>query len=142
MKFEITYDPTLRDKAGFVQIDKTKLRDQDGQTLLYLLFWMLYTEDGRKLLKDNEPGTDGQLLPEQRANLVKKFAEYGVTSPDLQNAILDAHVAGHNWTVAFGAGQSQDTARALCEKVYLQKIAFILWCVWEDAKGHEFSLAW
>jgi hypothetical protein len=142
MKSEISYDPTLGAQAGGVIIDKTKLRPQDGKTLLFMLFTLLYTEAGRAFLDANVPSATGQLAPANRQNIVNYCNDFGVTGPDLQNAIVDAHVAGHLWKLAYDKGQPGDIDRQNQEKVYLQKMSFIMWSVWEDAKGHEFSLLW
>jgi hypothetical protein len=144
MPFEISYDPSLNNDAGYIEINKLSgepLRDRDGQTLLYLLFWLLYTKDGRDLMRNNKP-VNGVLDDVKRRVLTDKFASYGVIRPDLQSALIEAHIAAENWAQAFKTGPSKDDDRARAEKVYLQKMAFITWCLWEDAKGHEFSMGW
>jgi hypothetical protein len=150
MPSQIIYDPTLNLAAGYVGLqlpaadaaDGPPLRPQDGKTLLALLFTLLYTKPGRDLMRNNKP-VNGQLSDAQRQTLLDAFSNLGgVTSPDLQNALVDAHIAADTWATSFKSDPTNDGARATVEKVYLQKMAFITWCLWEDAKGHEFSMGW
>ncbi len=145
MDFKINYDPTLNKEAGYVQIhpdtEHEPLRARDAQTLLHLLFHLLYTWDGRELMRKNKPGPGG-LAPENRNNLLARFNAFGVTDPGLQEALIAAHVAAENWVNAFKAGPLQDQERKTQENIYLQNMAFITWCLWEDATTHEFSMGW
>lgn len=161
MPTDINYDKTLNDLAGFLKVlkdddvhpfkDTTKppaaqpLRDQDGKTLLNLLHHLLYTFSGRDLMRNNKPAPGQTTLPASAiAALTERFNQFGVTDPALQSALLETHLAAELWVrendkLPDPAAEQQ---RALYEKVYLQKMSFITWCLWEDAKGHEFSMAW
>jgi len=150
---EINYDKTLNTTAGYLEIrpettgpsgtssDAEPLKPPNEQTLLHLLFWALYTRPGRDFMRTNKPA-NGALTDSQKTALTNKFAQFGVTDPARVGAILDAHVAAENWTLANAQGPAGFPNRDLNEKQYLQKMAFITWCLWEDAKGHEFSMGW
>jgi hypothetical protein len=135
-KSQIVYDEGLREKLEDVPDDQI---GQDGKTLLRLMHWALYTQEGRNFLFARKPDAKGQLDEKARTELIDKFKEAGVGSEDVQNAIVEAHVAAHQW-VAARKTDSADKRQA--EKVYLQKMSFVTWCLFEDLKNHEFSLLW
>jgi hypothetical protein len=149
----IRYDQTFNRTAGYLAIepDKSKegertdtpreaLKDPHRKTLLHLIFWALYTWDGREMMRNNKLNPETGQIPDGGAALKAKFAEFGVTDAALVQAILDAHIAAEKWVLAYKANKPGDLD--LHEKVYSQNMSFITWCLWEDAKAHEFSMGW
>jgi hypothetical protein len=154
MEFQISYDPSLNEKAGYVEItdptgpDPTNpgnplkaLAPRDRHTLLFLLFKLLYTFEGREFMRVNDV-VAGNLTAAKQANLIQYFAANGVTDVAVQTAIINSHIAAQNWADAFKAGATHDPARWAAEKAYMQNMAFVTWSLWEDAKAHEFSMGW
>jgi hypothetical protein len=145
MQFQISYDPTLNTTAGYVDIADPStlapLAPRDRQTLLFLLFKLLYTYEGRQFMRDNNV-VDGKLTDEKQKNLIDYFAQNGVTDNAVQTALINAHVAAQNWADAYKAGATRNDDRMAAEKVYLQNMSFVTWSLWEDAKAHEFSMGW
>jgi hypothetical protein len=146
MQFQISYDPTLNTRAGYVDIKDpagslAPLLPRDRQTLLFLLFKLMYTFEGRQFMRDNNV-VDGKLTDQKQQNLIAYFAENGVTDNAVQNALINAHIAAQDWADAYNAGATRDDDRQAAEKVYLQNMAFVTWSLWEDAKAHEFSMGW
>jgi hypothetical protein len=142
---DIHYDPSLNGEAGYVEISDPQgeqpLRERDRQTLLYVLFQILYTKPGRDLMRDNKP-IKGQFDEAKKETLRRAFQEMGITDLKVRESIIDAHEAAQNWADAFKAGAKQNNVLEYNEKIYLQQMAFITWSLWEDAKGHEFSMGW
>jgi hypothetical protein len=79
-----------------------------------------------------------------RTTLTNKLTERGVTDERIQSAIVESHVAAVNYERALRDVTSSTRPARLEQwgKAYLQHTAFITWCLWEDAKGHEFSMLW
>ena len=163
MPTDIRYDKTLNHAAGYAKlIDDNDLhprppngtgpdpvaqplRPQDGKTLLNLIHHLLYTFEGRDLMRNNKPAPGSTTLsPESRAALTARFSAFGVTDSALQEALLDAHLAAELWVRAneLMPDPAAEQTRDVQEKIYLQKMSFITWCLWEDAKAHEFSMGW
>jgi hypothetical protein len=141
LESQINYDETLHDRAGKVELTNDTLAEE-GKTLLRLMYWALYTAEGRKLLdghKNIDPKT-GSLTSQDRDVLIAAFAARGVTNQPLCDAIIDAHVAATLWVAA--RTQGNEEAQKQAEFVYLQKMSFVTWCLFEDFKSNEFSLLW
>lgn len=139
---EIHYDPSLNQGAKSISLDPaTPAGDPNAKTLLHLMFWALHTNDGRVFFRQHKwrPGTG--LTPSDRDEIIKKAKEYGVLREDLHAAIVDAHVAGEQFAEMY-RNRNFGPERKTYEAVYLQKMAFITWSLWEDTKGHEYSLGW
>ena len=118
--------------------------NRDDKTLLHLVFWLTHTRDGRNFFREHslEQGSEG-LKQGAKEALIKKFNELGVTDERIQSAIVQSHIAALNYDRAFlGNKPNRAAEMERWEKIYLQHSAFITWCLWEDAKGHEFSMLW
>jgi|GEM_PF-3055808 len=121
---------------------KNGLDPTHGKTLLNLLWNLLHTRKGADMLHNNKPSSGGNNV-QQRANLKAYFADFGVTNPSLQDALIDAHFAATQWVEHTKALPSVNVvAREQQEQIYLQKMSHVMWMLWEDAKGDDFSMAW
>lgn len=151
----ISYDPTKNSKdettqdraAGYLEIQQGEppLQELDKKTLLHLLFWLVHTKEGVGFLEANKPGPEGPGDAVARENLRKVFVErFGILNQVLQDALIDGHFAATQWVEANSRmpHPKAAAAREEAEKVYQQKISFVLWMLWEDAMGHEFSMLW
>ena len=86
---------------------------------------------------------DNDLPPEKRQLLKNKLSEYNVAD-DRQEAIISAHIAAEKWVAANKLMPDADAekTRDFQENIYLQNMSFVTWQLWEDCKGHEFSMGW
>jgi hypothetical protein len=138
---QIHYDPSLNLGAATIAVTPSRPGDPNTKTLLHLMFWALHTADGRQFFRTHKWRPDVGLTASDRSALINKCIEFGVTRQDLQEAIIGAQVAGEQFALAYKERRF-DEFRKQAEAVYQQKMAFITWCLWEDTKGHEFSLGW
>jgi hypothetical protein len=146
-KSTISYDPSLNKTAGYYQLkeDKDKpLSAADKKQLLNLLFWLTYTKDGRDFVSTNRESPE---RPEAaiRSALLKKFRDdFGIIDEALRLALINAHLAADRWVQANNRMPDTKAAldRELHEGVYQQNISFVMWSLWEDAMGHDFSMNW
>jgi hypothetical protein len=70
--YKIMHNPFLNTEAGYVSIDekpygstpdflgRTDVREKDRNTLLYFLFWVTYTYEGRQICRENQSGLAGR----------------------------------------------------------------------------------
>jgi hypothetical protein len=161
---EIHYIPGLNIAENYLSVADDRRRDDhttpltpeekaatpnpDSKTLLHLLFWLAHTREGRDFFRtitlDPAGNSDGTITASMRTTLTNKLTEKGVTDERIQSAIVESHVAAVNYERAL-RDVTSETRPARLEKwgkAYLQHTAFITWCLWEDAKGHEFSMLW
>jgi hypothetical protein len=158
----IVFDQNTYNNAGHVQLvdypdppadpaGPKKLSKADHDSLSFLVFYMTYTFEGRKLWKDNSPGynpVDGNNLDPAvaKANLMAALLQQfpGVPALD-REALIDSHIAGSLYVQAFRANPQTDQTRATMaaqEFIYKQKLAFICSELYEDSLGHDFSMSW
>ena len=107
---EIAYDPALSASAGCLAItDGTPaLVAPNGDTLLHLAFFLVYTAEGRQLLRDHRPWGDAKQVEQIRAQLKAALrAKFATLANDRLDAVIDAHVAADGYVAAV---QAQDTA--------------------------------
>lgn len=142
---EIDYDPALADSAGRLKIsDGTQpLKPPNGDTLLHLLFFLIYTQEGLDLLRANGP--DSAATPElAKANLKAKLLQQFPTIDDRPDSVLDpvidAHFAADWYVKAVNANDS--AGKAEYQSLYSQKLLVILGELHDDALAHEFSMLW
>lgn len=139
----ISYDPNKAETAGYYKLTEVKLADADKKMLLNYLFWLTYTQEGRGFLLKNRV-SQGVAEDTVRTEFLKSFVTYGLIDVSLQNALINGHLAADRWTVANSkmpdAQALQD--RETQERIFQQNVAFITWCLWEDAMGQGFSLLW
>lgn len=145
---KIEWTSTLNGDAGFfVPTDHAqKLSPSDKNTLLHLIWSLTYTEEGRKLLKENRPkkpaaGVPG-VTPDLAAKNLRKWIQANIPIPNatVVDAIISAHLAADAWIDAHGRDDFVERDRQ--EKIYQQNIAVVTWMLWEDAMAHEFSMNW
>ncbi len=143
---EIDYDPTLGGNVGFLKIagGTPPLKPPNGDTLLHLLFFLIYTQDGWNLLQANKPtsaATPEQARANLKAALLQLFPTIDTNRPDsVLDPVIDAHFAADQYVAAVAAKDS--AGQAQYQAVYSQKLLAILGELHDDAMAHEFSMLW
>jgi hypothetical protein len=142
----IAYDPTLVGDKGYLTIsDGTPpLRPPNGDTLLHLLFFLIYTQEGLDLLQANGPtsaATPAQAKANLKAALLGRFPTIDSDRPEsVLDPVIDAHFAA-DWYVE--AVKTKDpVGQAEYQALYAQKLLAILGELHDDAMAHEFSMLW
>jgi hypothetical protein len=146
---DIKHDSSLNETAGF--FDKPTaavkpLSSTDKSTLLNLIWALTYTEDGRKILKENrpkKPAAGAAALDDATAekNLTKWIKDnFAIQDETLIGAVVAAHLAADAWIEAKDKLDTVELARQ--KKIYQQNVAVVTWMLWEDAMAHEFSMNW
>ena len=142
---DIRYDEDVLEEAGFLKMepDDPELKSSDGGTVLRLLYYLVYTKEGRlRLLKykfdrDAEEGLrTGETRTTLKGLLQKRF-------PDLEDErleiALDAHFAASEYVTVVG----KDNVRANeLQAIYRQKLAAMLGALYDDSMGRDFSCIW
>lgn len=136
--------PDGKRKVGYLAIGDgaPALQTEDRKTLLHLLFWLVKTEEGLGFLESHKPVGD---LDAVREAMRKVFIDrFGLSNRTLQDALIDGHFAATRWVEANAKlpDPAAFTAREENERIYQQKMSFVMWWLWEDAMNHEFSMAW
>lgn len=165
---EIHYIPGLNSKENYLSVAEDRgvglgpegqpLRpgnpdfepNRDAKTLLHLLFWLAHTREGREFFRTitldpvGVDSVDGVISDVKRTELTNELTVRGITDERIQSAIVESHVAAVNYERALRDVSNPNRPVRLEKwgKIYLQQTAFITWCLWEDAKGHEFSMLW
>lgn len=143
---QIDYDPDLYGRAGFLKItDGTSpLVPPNGDTLLHLLFFIIYTKEGSDLLRSNGPKSAA--TPElAKANLKKALLQRFPTIEDdrpdsVLDPVIDAHFAADWYVEALNA--NNPTEQSEYQQQYSQALLVILGELHDDALKHEFSMLW
>src|SRR5262249_39706709 len=116
----------------------------NGDTLLHLLFFLIYTAEGGQVLKDNGP--DSAATPDLakanlKAALLARFPTLtDANRPGLLDTVIDAHFAADWYVAAFEGGNA--TEQLAQQAIYSQKLLAILGELHDDAMAHEFSMRW
>lgn len=142
----IDYDSTLSGNAGYLKIASgtPPLKPPNGDTLLHLLFFLIYTQDGLDLLRASGPtsaATPELAKANLKAALLQLFPTIEDDRPDsVLDPVIDAHFAA-DWYVE--AVKAKDSAgQAEYQALYSQKLLAILGELHDDAMAHEFSMIW
>jgi hypothetical protein len=140
-KTSIEYDEELSNHPQFFKIDpgEPPIEPPNGDTLLHLLFFLIYTAEGRQLLADNPPS---DLTPDTARTKLK--AALKLKFPTLDDSrldpVIDAHFAADSYVSAYEA--KDPIKQHQQEAIYSQKLLAILGALHDDAMGHEFSMGW
>jgi hypothetical protein len=142
----IDYDATLYGAAGFLKITSgaPPLVPPNGDTLLHLLFFIIYTKEGSDLLRANGPASAA--TPElARANLKKALLQQFPTIEDnrpesVLDPVIDAHFAADWYVEALKTNNVADQAEY--QQQYSEALLVILGELHDDALKHEFSMLW
>lgn len=140
---QISYDPNLVQNKGFLKIsDGTPpLTPPNGDTLLHLLFFLIYTQEGLDLLQANKPTSGGTLVQAKanlKAALLALFPTIEDGRPDsVLDPVIDAHFAADGYVTA-----KNSVEQAQYQAIYAQKLLVILGELHDDAMAHEFSMLW
>jgi hypothetical protein len=143
---KIDYDPRLYGAAGFLQIANgtPQLRPPNGDTLLHLLFFIIYTKEGSDLLRANGPAsaaTPDRARANLKQELLRRFPTIEDDRPDsVLDPIIDAHFAADWYVEALRANNTADQAEY--QQQYSQALLVILGELHDDALKHEFSMLW
>ena len=143
---KIIYDPSRATAAGYYDFTPDQRQPpsaKDKKRLLNLLWWLVYTRDGRGFMHaTREPDLSAQ---EVRAALRSKFSEeFGIIDEALLNALIEGHIAAVRWLIAnkrmpdASAQLELDTQ----ERIYQHYMGFVMWSLWEDSMNVEFSALW
>ena len=144
---EVTFDPTVNKARGLFKHNEPDAgppeyrqapKAGDGNRLLQLLYFLFYTQQGRKVLDDNRLNkkNEAQIRVDLATSLQAQFA---VKDPAL-TAIIEAHLAGDRYAMAFKEG---DAAAAKAQgDLYSDRVFAVLAVLHDDAMGYEFSCAW
>lgn len=142
----IEYDDQLAKTAGGYTIapGTAPIVPPNGDTLLHLMFFAIFSSEGHQLFKANGPeskATPDLAKTSLKAELLARFPTLtDANRPGLLDAVIDAHFAA-DWYV--GAYESGDAAGKLAQqKAYSQKLLAILGELHDDALAHEFSMLW
>lgn len=141
-KTAIEYDPDLSAEAGCLEITdgSPPIVAPNGDSLLHLAFYLVYTAEGRQLLRTNRPWgtvTEAQARAQLTQILRQRFPTLDAGRLD---TVIDAHFAADAYVSAVQAKDDQQKARA--QALYSQKLLAILGALHDDAMGHSFSLDW
>jgi hypothetical protein len=142
-KTAIEYDPKLAQVAGCLEITNgaPPIVAPNGDSLLHLAFYLVYTAEGRQLLRDNRPWGDASEVAQVRANLKTTLrGRFPTLADDRLDTVIDAHFAADGYVSAVQTNDSQQMARQ--QAIYSQKLLAILGALHDDAMGHNFSLDW
>jgi hypothetical protein len=143
---EISYDSELAEAKGYLRIsDGTpRLKPPNGDTLLHLLFFLIYTQDGFDLLRANGPttaATPAQAKANLKAQLLLRYPTIETGRSDsVLDPVIEAHFAADQYVAA--VNQSDSKAQAEYREAYSQKLLAILGELHDDAMAHEFSMLW
>jgi hypothetical protein len=140
----IEYDDGLSERSGYLAIvpGTPPIVPPNGDTLLHLLFFLLYTAEGRQLLGAHSPSREAAAAvdparPALKAALAQRFPTIG---DDRLDVVVDVHFAADRYVWAV---EAQDNVRKQQqEAIYSQKILAVLGALHDDAMGHEFSMVW
>jgi hypothetical protein len=144
-KTSIEYTEGLSERSGFLKIEvgDPPIVPPNGDTLLHLLFFLIYTAEGRQLLSDNSPSSWGDSATSDLARTRLKIAlgqRFPAIADDRLDVVIDAHFAADEYVWALEA--KDDLKKQQQEAIYSQKLLAILGALHDDAMGHEFSLVW
>lgn len=140
----IVYDEEISKRPGRIGLAPNDMQEDDQNTLLHLLFAVIYTPQGRAFLAANSPpaGATPEQIEAIRQGMKQKIsADYGIHEPVLVDALIDGHFAADAYVKAFKEN-APGTTLELHDRVYQQKMSFVMWRLWEDFLGHEFSMIW
>jgi hypothetical protein len=138
----IEYVDGLAEGAGYLSISpgNPDIKSPNGDTLLHLLFFLIYTQRGAQILSANKPG--GSVTSDMaRANLrAALLIEFPKIDPVRLTSVIEAHIAADGYVSALESG---DTAgQAVQQALYSQNLLAILGELHDDAMAHEFSMRW
>jgi hypothetical protein len=140
------YGDTLFETAGSAPVDRVNLAGRYQTSLLHLVYYLIYDQDGRTFLRALKVGLPNPAQPGTnhtdvtiRAALRAKFLSYGV-SGTAQDAMIGVHFAGNAWVAAHRANDL--VARDQAEATFKQQMSAITWALWDEGTGPLFPLPW
>jgi hypothetical protein len=132
-------DPKHWQEAGDAPANRSALRNDVQKGLLHLVYYFIYTLEGRTFLHTQRPEANVRTVADVRAEVAKKCNAFGVTGP-AQEAIIASHLAGHAWVEAHKTGNLLERDKQ--EGIYKQNLSAVSWYLWEEGAGTLFPLGW
>jgi hypothetical protein len=142
----IEYDDQLAKTAGGYTIapGTPPIVPPHGDALLHLVFFAIFSSEGRQLFKANGPGSKPTVdlaKASLRAELLARFPTLtDANRPGLLDTVIDAHFAADWYVKAYE--HDDDAGKLAQQQAYSQKLLAILGELHDDALAHEFSLLW
>lgn len=135
------YDANMHVDAGTATVDRSHLKASLQTGLLHLVYYLMYTAEGRNFLREQRPSdtTPVRTADDVRSAIQKKCTEYGVSGQAV-DAMIGAHFAGIGWVEAYGNNNVPERNKQ--EAVFKQNLALISWLLWEEGSGPLFPLPW
>lgn len=135
------YRPNLWQGTGTTGANRDGMINPYKTGMLHLVYWQVYTQEGRDYFHRWVPGQNGLTAADVRAELKRKLGqEYNVNGA-AQEAFIEAHITGWAWVDALNAKAPQAQLDVL-EAAFKQNMAAVTWALWEDGVGPLFPLAW
>jgi hypothetical protein len=143
-KTDIEYEDGRSKRVGYLRIEPgdPPMTSRDGDTVLHLLFYLTYTDEGRSLLLEytfdrdaKEDRPVGNTRATLKALLRDKFPYLG---DDRLEIALDAHFAAGEYV----ATRNDPGKAEPLEGIYKQKLAAMLGALHDDSMGRDFSCIW
>lgn len=145
-KTDIEYDEARAQQTGYLRIESGEppMSSRDSSSVLHLLFYLVYTKEGRELLLDNAFDRDATmaLAPGSTRARLKDALRAGF--PDLDDdrleIALDAHFAAGEYAAAFEKGDRVTMQRQ--QDIYKQRLIAMLGALYDDSMSRDFSFVW
>jgi hypothetical protein len=135
-KTGIEYDQWQARNTGYLtsRAGHPPMNDRDASSVLHLMFYLVYTKDGRSLLLKHG-------APDNRASLkVALQAKFPDLKDERLEIALDAHFAAGAYAAAYKNGDLVNMPRQ--QEIYRQRLIAMLGALYDDAMSRDFSFVW
>jgi len=136
------YRPDIWPLAGETGAQRLGMNEPYQTGILHLVYWQVYTKEGREYFHYWVPGQNKLTEADVRAELERKFGEEFNVTGAAQEAMIGAHISGWAWVDAYNKGSAAKAERDALEATFKQYMAAVTWALWEDGVGPLFPLAW
>lgn len=144
-KTSIEYEEGRAERTGYLRIEPgdPPMGSPDRDSVLHLLVYLTYTEEGRSLLLDNAFDRDARdKLPvgTTRAKLKDALrAKFPGLEDDRLEIALDGHFAAGEYVAAC---KTDPANMAQPQRIYKQKLTAMLGALYDDSMSRDFSCIW
>jgi hypothetical protein len=142
---DIKYEEDVLDEAGFLKMeaDDPELQSSVGGSVIRLLYYVVYTKEGRNHLLNYTYDRDAKKsLPQGTTRATLKGVlekRFPYLEDERLEIALDAHFAASEYVNVVG----NDNARAdVLQSIYREKLAAMLGALYDDSMGRDFSCIW
>jgi len=145
-KTDIEYEEGRAEKTGYLTIGPgdPAMSSSDAASILHLLFYLVYTQEGRSLLLDNAFDRDATNNLPPGTTRARLKAALRARFPELEDArleiALDAHFAAGEYAAADKQGDHVTMQRQ--QDIYKQKLTATLGALYDDSMSRDFSFVW